>query len=639
MEIKQILDALNEYYKTKPYLTLAGYDAGSPSLNKTEYCAYFGVLKSLTPGELQEAAEIIKEGDYAPIMHFLVQAVMHPQDKTEPVRNEKIDTIVGWFVNKRSKKVAQSRKELLRRFDYASFSEQKKIVKAFLCSNCSSDVEWAALQADKLWDKSYEDYVKEAFEHKPTESLAVTVIRHMPLDYLHALESKLVLFSRAEYCIRLAAEADSLIKKYDLNIFEILYVKARTGGKVNLTETQVEYHFFRFIFTFCQKVLLGVYKNNASIMSMPWISRVLWSLGELGYRDILLHFLQMNSFVLSKPNDENGKGEFYYAQLWMKDHYFPLSTIIEPIDFSKVRDAVEDLDDFDDLPPGIMDTIRKETIWSYSGEYKDGEWTIDKSWSITTNEYDARGILLSSEECHGADYGLPENVSSLIKSTSRTVDKGRFVYETALADGRINAWVIRDKENRIIESNINDVHYRCSYDEQGRVAKEGEDGLWENVFVRDENGQVVESYHVRSGEDPYSARHYYSRDFMGNIVESAVTEKGEHVESIVHDSTGKSVIEKINEKNGSIEIISADGQKICGMLYNEEHPGHLNHYALCYCEYDEMGDWIIRIQPTSLCVPEYYRKQHDLPRYFDIEIRDKEYEDDLFLRHSIQCEE
>jgi hypothetical protein len=116
---------------------------------------------------------------------------------------------------------------------------------------------------------------------------------------------------------------------------------------------------------------------------------------------------------------------------------------------------------------------------------------------------------------------------------------------------------------------------------------------------------------------------------MGNIVESAVTEKGEHVESIVHDSTGKSVIEKINEKIGSIEIISADGQKICGMLYNEEHPAHLNHYALCYCEYDEMGDWIIRIQQKSLCVPEYYRKQHDLPRYFHIEIRDKEYEDDV----------
>ena len=103
MEIKQILDALNGYYKTKPYLTLAGDDSGSPMLNNTEYCAYFGILKSLTPEQLQEAAEIIEEGDYEPIMSFFIQAAMHPQVKDEPVRNEKIDTVVERFVNKKSK--------------------------------------------------------------------------------------------------------------------------------------------------------------------------------------------------------------------------------------------------------------------------------------------------------------------------------------------------------------------------------------------------------------------------------------------------------------------------------------------------------------------------------------------------------
>ena len=70
MEIKQILDTLNQYYKAKPYLTLAGDDSGTPSLNKTENCAYFGILKSLTPEQLQEATKIIAEGDYDPIMSF-----------------------------------------------------------------------------------------------------------------------------------------------------------------------------------------------------------------------------------------------------------------------------------------------------------------------------------------------------------------------------------------------------------------------------------------------------------------------------------------------------------------------------------------------------------------------------------------
>lgn len=229
----------------------------------------------------------------------------------------------------------------------------------------------------------------------------------------------------------------------------------------------------------------------------------------------------------------------------------------------------------------------------------------------------------------GADYGLPEGISTLIKSTSRSVDKGRFVYTTVLSDGRITDVVIRDKEGRIIESDINDVHYRCSYDDQGRVAKEGKDGLWEDVYVREDDGLVVESYHVRHDEDPYSARHYYSRDFMGNIVESTVTENGEHVETILHDKDMKSVIEKINEKNGSIEIFSADSHKVCGMLRNKELPDHLNHYNLCYCEYDFMGNWVTRILPSFLDVPKGYREQYGWPLDYFIEIRDIEYEDFL----------
>jgi hypothetical protein len=277
----------------------------------------------------------------------------------------------------------------------------------------------------------------------------------------------------------------------------------------------------------------------------------------------------------------------------------------------------------------MMDTIRKETIRCYSGECKGGEWIINKHRLTIIKEYDAHGILVSSEEHHGADYGLPEGVSTLIKSTSRSVDKGRFVYTTVLSDGRITDIVIRDKEGRIIESNINDVHYRCSYDEKGRVAKEGEDGLWEDVYVRDDDGLVVESYHVRHDEEPYSAWHYYSRDFMGNIVESAVTDNGEHVETVLHDKDMKSVIEKTNEKNGSIEVFSAAGQKLFGMLRNEEQPDHLNHYDISICEYDFMGNWIIRMGSYLLYVPKYFREQHGwTPEYF-IQIRDIEYEESL----------
>ena len=373
MEVKSILDSLNEYYKTKPYLTLAedDSDSGSPSLNKMENCAYFGILKTLSNSELHEAEEIISEGDYAPIIEFFIQATIHQLPKPEVIKNEKIDTVLGRFLDKKSKRVSESRKELLKRFDNASFSEQKKIIKAFLSSNNTSDIEWAAVQADRLWDKSYADFIKAAFERKPVESLGLTIIRHMPIDYVRVLESQLMMFSRSEYCIRLAEESDELIRKYDLNIFEILYVKARIGGKVNLTDLQVEYRFFKFIYSYSQNVLLGIYRTKDSIDSIPWIRRALWALGELGYRDILMLFLQMNKYALDNSIGDKEHGEFYYAQQWMIANCFPLAHVTENIDFSKVREGIEnferpqnikidtkeDIDKYDDLPPDIIDTL------------------------------------------------------------------------------------------------------------------------------------------------------------------------------------------------------------------------------------------------------------------------------------------
>ena len=371
MEVKEILDTLNEYYKTKPYIGLDDDNSGSPSLNKMENCAYFGILKSLSNEELYEAEEIVSEGSYAPIIEFFIQATIHQLPKPEVIKNEKIDTVLGRFLDKKSKRVSESRKELLKRFDNASFSEQKKIIKAFLNSNNTSDIEWAAVQADRLWDKSYADFIKAAFERKPVESLGLTISRHMPIDYVRVLESQLMMFSRSEYCIRLAEESDELIRKYDLNIFEILYVKARIGGKVNLTDLQVEYRFFKFIYSYSQNVLLGIYRTKDSIDSIPWIRRALWALGELGYRDILMLFLQMNKYALDNSIGDKEHGEFYYAQQWMIANCFPLAHVTENIDFSKVREGIEnferpqnikintieDIDKYDDLPPDIIDTL------------------------------------------------------------------------------------------------------------------------------------------------------------------------------------------------------------------------------------------------------------------------------------------
>ena len=223
--------------------------------------------------------------------------------------------------------------------------------------------------------------------------------------------------------------------------------------------------------------------------------------------------------------------------------------------------------------------IKKETIRCYSGEHKDGEYHIKKIFSSTTNDYDAEGILLSSVEHNYYENGDV----SCINETSRSVEGDCFIYKTV--GWRPNGFSIEKRD------------------------KQGNDGL--------------------SDEEPCTTTHYYSRDFMGNIVETAINEEGKHVESRLHDGVTRTLIERkeigdIDERGSTIRAYATDGLEICGMFCHDEL---LNHYKLCYCEYDRDGNWIIRMTPRFLSVPKYYMEQSGWPQDYYIEIRDIEYLD------------
>ena len=54
----------------------------------------------------------------------------------ERKRNTPIATLIKNYINKKSGKVPESRKEIQRRFDYLDWKDQKKIMQAFPPSSC-----------------------------------------------------------------------------------------------------------------------------------------------------------------------------------------------------------------------------------------------------------------------------------------------------------------------------------------------------------------------------------------------------------------------------------------------------------------------------------------------------------------------
>lgn len=368
MKVKRILDELKEYYQSIPYVGLEVIDS-APSFSKLDRCAFFAVMKSLTKEELNEARRLLFHDDYPNELFYIIDECLDPKPYNHHGKNETIETLIKRFLDKKSKRVTESRKELQERFEKQSFADQKKIVRAFLASPAAKDLDWAAAEADKRWDKSYTEAVGDAYSRKPSQKLAITVIRHMPVEFLKANEASLVMYSRVEYSIRMSSDLERLKVKYDLSFFEYLYIAARSGIKLNRPHEDVEAEFFRCIFEFSVKSLVGANTTYCHVDNIPWLRRAIWALGELGYNAVVLKFLQMKSFCVNAPFDNISRTQLYFAHEWIIERFFPDAEEIIRYSFDMVRMAVynyksprvikirskEDLDRYDDLPP---DTIR-----------------------------------------------------------------------------------------------------------------------------------------------------------------------------------------------------------------------------------------------------------------------------------------
>lgn len=151
-------------------------------------------------------------------------------------RNTPVATLIKNYINKKSGKVCDSRREIKRRFDYLDWKHQKKILMAFLDSNIT-DREWAYAKLLNFWDKSFKSKVQEMWEkfHDPKCSWVIT--HHFPIEYLK--ENIDSFTDKKDYffiCLRLAKDANFVIDKTRLSKTDYLAVLYRTGRELTTEE-------------------------------------------------------------------------------------------------------------------------------------------------------------------------------------------------------------------------------------------------------------------------------------------------------------------------------------------------------------------------------------------------------------------
>lgn len=151
-------------------------------------------------------------------------------------KNTPIATLIKDFSNKRSRKVLISRSELLERYEYLDWSDQKRVIKAFLLSACRDRL-WAYDELLVNWDNSFESIIMDLWEQYHETVCSWVIMRHFPKEFvirnIDSFDGKRDYFF---ICKRFAADEDFIVDKTRLSNLDYLSLFYHTKRTINPNE-------------------------------------------------------------------------------------------------------------------------------------------------------------------------------------------------------------------------------------------------------------------------------------------------------------------------------------------------------------------------------------------------------------------
>ena len=127
-------------------------------------------------------------------------------DRSEYKKQESLDTLLKWAVERKRGKVSYAKRILTYGFNYYSYSQQVKIVKAFLFLSLG-DRRFAYKRLSALWDESFIDIVKQVWNEFQDEECGWLITRFFPKEFLaENLEALSTPYNYYFLCKRLGQE-------------------------------------------------------------------------------------------------------------------------------------------------------------------------------------------------------------------------------------------------------------------------------------------------------------------------------------------------------------------------------------------------------------------------------------------------
>ena len=289
--------------------------------DKDSRLLYLAVLESLDSATLVylyvlNRACATESGTLSDLITERLYNFAHPDSSTdtpkkEKPRNEPISTLLGWFEDKKSKRVSEARGKIRRRFDGQSFDVQKRILRSFL-KGAASDVDWAACRLKERWIPSMEASVCEACLRSGEKKVSKLAVRNCSYDFVK--QNIDFLSSHAGYdqvCLRLDAEGEAFrIDESRLSVPDLFYVMAKLGRDVE--KSRMEELFFSFFLGIGLKVIGGASCELA--LYDKKVGLILWAAGRLGMTETLM---KLHSIEAQARNDAGDKEDPNYREKFL----------------------------------------------------------------------------------------------------------------------------------------------------------------------------------------------------------------------------------------------------------------------------------------------------------------------------------
>ena len=297
------------------------------SLPKSEWAV---LENAQTPFVVRRAIDTLRWEDAA----FAHQREIKEQPKYRPV-----DEVLADFMGKGKKQAA--RKELQVRLPYLTAYEQKQIIYAFLDTEVKTDRVFVLKYLDTHFDPMYMKAVEVVWNlHHDFES--AKLLTHYASDEFIAENFEQLVQDYRYLPVRLRMPADYPVERRFQYWHEYLYLCARQH--LPITE--------KVAFSILSNTIhLRLLQENmafegASLFRLSFMFPILWSLGELGFIDIILRFYLENERTkpLFKSGDWDEIRDSIIAQL-KEDSFFTCYDVLDPDRKPEDNITVEEFDE------------------------------------------------------------------------------------------------------------------------------------------------------------------------------------------------------------------------------------------------------------------------------------------------------